>query len=132
MLSSSKINNLKNLFQSYPQIKLVYLFGSQACETSGPLSDYDFAFYIDEKDKKKLFDLKLNLISKLSQLLKSDKIDVVILNMAESPELKYNIIKEGKLIFEREPYKILIEPQILNDYFDFHDLLLRHNLTKAQ
>jgi len=131
MLSNLEIDNLKKLFQSKSQIKLVYLFGSQVSQKTGPLSDYDFAFYIDEKDKKKLFDLKLNLISKLSQLLKSDKIDVVILNMVESPELKYNIIKDGKLIFEREPYRILIEPQILNSYFDFHNLLLRYNLTKA-
>ena len=131
MLSNLEIDNLKKLFQSKSQIKLVYLFGSQVSQKTGPLSDYDFAFYIDEKDKKKLFDLKLNLISKLSQLLKSNKIDVVILNMVESPELKYNIIKDGKLIFEREPYRILIEPQILNSYFDFHNLLLRYNLTKA-
>ena len=131
MLSNLQIDSLKKLFQSKSQIKLVYLFGSQVSQKTGPLSDYDFAFYIDEKDKKKLFDLKLNLISKLSQLLKSNKIDVVILNMVESPELKYNIIKDGKLIFEREPYRILIEPQILNSYFDFHNLLLRYNLTKA-
>jgi len=131
MLSKFQINSLKSFFQSNSQIKLVYLFGSQVSQKIGPLSDYDFAFYINEKDKKKLFDLKLNLISKLSRILKSDKIDVVILNMVESPELKYNIIKDGKLIFEREPYRILIEPQILNSYFDFHNLLLRYNLTKA-
>jgi len=131
MLSNSQMDNLKGLFQSNPQIKLVYLFGSQVSQKTGPLSDYDFAFYVKEKDKKKLFDLKLDLIGKLSQILKSDKIDVVILNEVESPELKYNIIKDGKLIFEREPYRLLIEPQILNDYFDFHNLLLRYNLTKA-
>jgi len=131
MLSGIQIDNLKSFFQSNSQIKLVYLFGSQANKTSGPLSDYDFAFYIDEKDKKKLFNLKLDLIGKLSKFFKSDKVDVVILNMVESPELKYNIIKEGKLIFEREPYRLLIEPQILNNYFDFHNLLLRYNLTKA-
>ena len=131
MLSKFQIDNLKSFFQSNSQIKLVYLFGSQVNGTAGPLSDYDFAFYIDEKDKKKLFDLKLDLIGKLTQILKSDKIDVVILNIVESPELKYNIIKDGKLIFERTPYRILVEPQILNNYFDFHSLLLRHNLTKA-
>ena len=131
MLSKFQIDDLKSFFQSNSQIKLVYLFGSQVSQKIGPLSDYDFAFYIDERDKKKLFNLKLNLISKLSRILKSDKIDVVMLNMVESPELKYNIIKDGKLIFEREPYRILIEPQILNSYFDFHNLLLRHNLTKA-
>jgi len=131
MLSNLQMDNLKKLFQSKPQIKLVYLFGSQVSQKTGPLSDYDFAFYARENDKKKLFDLKLNLIKELSQLLKTDKIDVVILNEAESPELKYNIIKEGKLIFEKEPYRLLIEPQILNHYFDFHNLLLRYNLTKA-
>jgi len=131
MLSNLQIDSLKKLFQSKSQIKLVYLFGSQVSKKTGPLSDYDFAFYLEEKDKKKLFDLKLDLISGLSRILKTDKIDVVMLSEAESPELKYNIIKEGKLIFEKEPYRILIEPQILNSYFDFHNLLLRHNLTKA-
>ena len=122
---------LKSLFKSYPEIKLVYLFGSRAMGKSGPMSDYDFAFYLDEKDKKKMSDLKLVLMAKLGHLLKTDKIDLVILNIAEGPELKYNIIKEGKLIFEQEPFKVLIEPKILNEYFDFHSLLLRYNLTKS-
>jgi len=131
MLSLESIQNLNSLFLKYPQIKLVYLFGSQASQKTGPLSDYDFAFYLEEKDKKKSFDLKLDLISSLSRILKTDNIDVVILNEVESPELKYNIIKEGKLIYEIEPYRLLVEPRILNDYFDFHYLLLRFNLTKA-
>jgi len=131
MLFLESIKNLNSLFLKYPQVKLVYLFGSQASQKTGPLSDYDFAFYLEEKDKKKLFDLKLDLISSLSRILKTDNIDVVILNEVESPELKYNIIKEGKLIYEIEPYRLLVEPRILNDYFDFHYLLLRFNLTKA-
>jgi len=53
-----------------------------------------------------------------------------MLNLIEGPELKYNIIKEGKLIYEKEPYKVLIEPRILNEYFDFRMSLLRYNLTK--
>lgn len=124
------LQQLESVFKNYPEIKLVYLFGSRATGKSGPLSDYDFAFYLDEKDKKKMSDLKLVLMAKLGHLLKTDKIDLVILNMAESPELKYNIIKEGKLIFEQEPFKVLVEPKILNEYFDFHSLLLRYNLTK--
>jgi len=132
MLSKLQMDNLKKLFQAKLQIKLVYFFGSQVSQKTGPLSDYDFAFYLEEKNRKKLFDLKLDLISGLSRILKTDKIDVVILNEAESPELKYNIIKEGKLIYETEPYRLLVEPRILNDYFDFHYLLLRYNLTKAQ
>ena len=129
MLSLETIKNLNDLFLKYPKVKLVYFFGSQAKNEAGPLSDYDFAFYLEEKDTKKLFDLKLDLISNLSQILKTNKIDVVILNEIESPELKYNIIKEGKLIYEIEPFRLLIEPRILNDYFDFHYSLLRYNLT---
>ena len=55
---------------------------------------------------------------------------MVILNLAESPEFKYDVIKNGKLIFEREPFKVVVEPRILNEYFDFRDLLLRYDLTK--
>jgi predicted nucleotidyltransferase len=131
MLFLESIKNLNSLFLKYPQVKLAYLFGSQVSRKTGPLSDYDFAFYLEEKDKKKSFDLKLDLISSLSRILKTNNIDVVILNEVESPELKYNIIKEGKLIYEIEPYRLLVEPRILNDYFDFHYLLLRFNLTKA-
>lgn len=125
------IKALIRIFKSFPQIKLVYLFGSKASNKQGPLSDYDFAFYLDEKNEKKIFNLRFKLMDKISQKLKTDKVDVVILNIAESPELKYNIIKQGKLIFEREPFKVLIEPRILSEYFDFHNLLLKYNLTRT-
>lgn len=122
---------LKDIFRDYPEIKLVYFFGSRAINKSGPLSDYDFAFYFNKINKKKILDIKFILFDRIGRLLKTDKIDIVILNLAEKPELKYRIIKEGKLIFEREPYKLLAEPKILNEYFDFHNLLSRYNLTKA-
>ena len=78
-----------------------------------------------------MLDLKLVLIDKIARLFKTDKVDVVLLNLVEKPELKYRIIKEGKIIFEKEPFKILAEPKIINEYFDFHNLLFRYNLTKA-
>jgi hypothetical protein len=58
-------------------------------------------------------------------------IDIVILNLARSPELKYQIINGGRLIYEKEPFKVLIEPRILNEYFDFQKMLLKYNLTEA-
>lgn len=95
------------------------------------MSDYDLAFYLDEKDVQKIFKIKFELQDKISRLLETDKVDIIILNIAESPEFKYSVIKEGKLIFEKAPYAPLIEPKILTEYFDFHALLLRHNLTRA-
>ena len=126
-----KNDKLKKLFKSYSSIKLAYLFGSMARGEDGPLSDYDFAVYFDDDlDKKKMFDIKLILMGELSRLLKTNKLDVVVLNMTESPEIKYNIIKEGKLIYEGEPFKVIVEPRILNEYFDFRSSLLKYNLTK--
>lgn len=125
------IKKLKKIFASCPNVKLAYIFGSQAREDTGPLSDYDFAIYFDGLDKKEMFDVKLELQSKLSRALETDKVDVVVLNLSKKPELKYNIIKQGQLIFDREPYKVLVEPKIMNEYFDFHQMLKRHNLTKA-
>jgi len=122
---------LNKVFQSYPQIKLVYLFGSQAKGEVGPLSDHDFAIYFDEKDPRKMFDIKLEVLGQLSGVLRSDSIDIVILNLSEIPELKFNVIKEGDLIYEEEPFRVIVEPKILNEYFDFKLLLDRYGLTKA-
>ncbi len=122
---------VKGVIQDHPEIKLAYLFGSQATGRTGDMSDFDFAFYADEKDTRRLYDLKFTLSDKISRTLKTDKVDIIILNLTESPELKYNIIKDGKLFYCEEPFKVLIEPRILNEYFDFHDLLARYHLTKA-
>src|SRR3989304_9620093 len=129
--NSKIINKIKHVFLSHPEIKLLYLFGSQVNGKTGPISDIDFAFYADEEDKKKLYELKFVLMDKISRALKTDNIDIVILNLTESPELKYNIIKDGDLIYEKEPFKVIAEPKILNEYFDFYDILARYNLTKS-
>ncbi len=128
MKESSKLNLI---FKSYDEIKLVYLFGSRARQDQGTLSDYDFAVYFDTRDKKRMYDIKFRLFDRLSRLLKTDKIDIVILNLTEAPELKYLIIKEGRLIFERKPFKVIVEPEILNGYFDFQSHLLRYGLTRT-
>lgn len=125
-----ELEKIKNIFGKHPTVKLAYFFGSKAMGTSGPLSDYDFAVYLDEKDTEKMFEIKFKLNDEICRELKTDKVDIVILNITESPEFKYDVIKNGKLIFEREPFKVVVEPRILNDYFDFRDLLLRYDLTK--
>jgi len=130
-MALKELEKLNNIFSEYPEIKLVYFFGSRAEGNAGPMSDFDFAFYADEKDRKKLFSLKLALMERVSLLLRTDKVDISVLNLIEGPELKYFIIKNGKLIFEREPFKVIVEPRILSEYFDFHTQLSHHNLTGA-
>lgn len=121
---------LASIFKLLPRVKLVYLFGSRASGKVGPLSDFDFAILLNEKDAQKRFKIRTDILSKLSEALNTDKIDVVVLNDTKSPELKFSIIKDGKIIYEKEPYKVLLEPKILNEYFDFMDGLKRYGLTK--
>lgn len=126
-----EFKRLNPIFRAYPEIKLVYLFGSRATGSEGPLSDYDFAIYLDTKDKTRMHEIKVDMIVSIGRLLKTDRIDVVILNLTGSPDLKYMIIKEGCLIYEKKPFKLIVEPRILNEYFDFQKMLAKHNLTKA-
>ena len=122
---------LEPVFKLYPQVKLVYFFGSKARGNGGPLSDYDFAIYLDESDAKRRFEIRLELMAKLSMCLKTDDVDVCVVNDIDAPELKYNIVQEGKIIYEEEPFKVLIEPHIFHDYFDFIYGLRKYGLTKV-
>jgi len=127
-MDNQKIKGLIKIFKQFDSLKLVYLFGSQANKKHGELSDHDFAFYIEEK-KVEAFQISLAIAAQISLYLMTDNIDTVIINHIDSPELKYSIIKEGKLIYEIEPYKVIIEPKIMNEYFDFRFLLRKYSLT---
>lgn len=136
MIENIDKEKLNKIFEKFPAIKLVYFFGSMASGQAGPLSDYDFAVYFDlkksdEKDREQMFDIKFKLMDELSRVLKTDKVDVAILNLAEEPEFRYNVIKNGKLIYDQEPFRVLIEPKILNEYFDFRYFMQKYDLTKA-
>ena len=88
-------------------------------------------FFLDKKDKKEIARIQFQLMDELALFLGTDKVDVVVLDSSKTPELKYNILQEGKLIFEREPFRVIVEPRILNEYFDFHLSLKGHGLTRA-
>ncbi|MDD3156021.1 MAG: nucleotidyltransferase domain-containing protein [Candidatus Pacebacteria bacterium] len=118
-MDKKDIKKLQQIFKKYPKVKLVYFFGSRNRGSFNKESDYDFAAYIKEEDNIEMFDLRLKLMDEISKILKNDNIEVVILNDLDNPTLKFEIIKEGSLIYSVEPYKITLEPQILNEYTDF-------------
>jgi uncharacterized protein len=130
-LDKKELDALKSVFRRYPEIKLIYLFGSRSRQSYGPTSDYDFAVYFGNSTSRRMFSIKLDLMGHISRILKTDRVDIVILNLTKSPELKYAVVKEGIVLFEREPFKVIVEPKILNEYFDFHTMLSRYGLTKA-
>jgi len=128
MLTEDTITKISELCERFPKVKLLYLFGSQAKGAAGPLSDYDFSVYIAPEESSDPF-LLPELGAALSKILSSDKIDICDLAKLDAPELAYEIIN-GELLYEVEPYKMLIEPFIMNIYFDFKMGLRNNFLTK--
>ena len=117
---------VEKTFSKEKAVLFCYLFGSTASAKTISTSDIDIAIYLDEKKCKDFFEKRLELIAKLSKELKKD-VDVVILNTAP-PLLKYVVLKEGKLIFERdESKKIDFELRSINEYFDFKPILDMYN-----
>ena len=114
------IDKIKNFISKQKYIQLSYLFGSSATGKTGPLSDIDIALYLNPNLSRKQFFMKeLLLRSELGKILKTNKlIDVVIMN--ETPvSLNFEIIKHGKIIFERNrDLRINIETEIMSRYLD--------------
>jgi len=128
MLTQETTTRIAELCRAYPEVKLMYLFGSQADGSAGTLSDFDFAVYIEQGESMDPF-LLPELGVKLSKILGSNKIDVCDLATLNIPELAFDII-QGELLYEVEPYKLLVEPLIMNIYFDFKTGLRNNFLTK--
>lgn len=116
------LKKLKNFFLEEKEILFCYLFGSAAHGKTIPKSDVDLAVYLDNKRCKDFFEKRLELIAIFSQKLKKEA-DVVILNTAP-PFLRYVVLKEGKLIFEKNRgERIDFELKAINEYFDFKPVL---------
>ena len=104
------------------KINTFYVFGSQATGKAGKLSDYDFAVLMDDKIlPEKYGDYQIKIISELLRLIKADHIDLVILNDKKIPLLlKYNVIKEGKILFEKnKSNRVDLEVNILRRWLDW-------------
>lgn len=125
-MNIEKYKNQLNKIFNENGVEFAYLFGSLAYQNHTLQSDVDLAVYLNKKTEKDFFDRRLDLIKKASQLFKRDS-DIVILNTAPI-FLKYVIIKEGKLIFNKNDSKrIDFELKSLNDYFDYMPTLEIYN-----
>lgn len=118
----------KQLAEKY-NINTIYLFGSQSTGKPHPKSDYDFAAQFGEAVKPdQYFDLKLKLMWEISRLVKSDKVDVVVLNEKKnSLALKFRIIKEGKILYvDDDIIRSRLEHKIMSYYLDRQYYFKRH------
>jgi hypothetical protein len=110
-----QINLLPDLFLKDPNIVFVYLFGGLAREKRKPLSDVDLGVYL--KNPKR-FNF-LSLFGKISKVLGTDEIDLVILNSAPL-SLAGRILRNKKILIDKAPFlRHQYESRILREFFDF-------------
>ena len=112
---------VKGITCDFPEIKLIYLFGSRAKKRVGPQSDYDFAVLTDPKQSGE--DLRASIAHTFSLRLAYDGIDVVLLN--NSPiDLAYAVVLNGIRLYEKTiEIRIDYEAYVLGRYFDFLPVL---------
>ena len=124
---------LGKFFQTHDCVELAYLFGSAAKNKAGPLSDIDIGVYLSAGMTKAQRDQKrLELIAKLTTVLKNDKIDLLIINDTP-PVLNFEIIKPNVLVLARDhDLKLDVEQRIMSRYLDrkYHEDFLNRTLMK--
>lgn len=114
---SSRMELLEPLLAGDSRIVFAYLFGGLASGRQRPLSDVDIAVYLDSSDEKA--EVKLDIIGSLSDTLKTDEIDLVILNDAPT-SLIGRILRRKRLIVDKQPFlRHTFESLVLRQFFDF-------------
>lgn len=121
-LTTLQKSKLRRIFRGNPAIKVVYLFGSQARGDADAASDFDFAVFVDPKKKKKAFDILLELNSSIALTLRTDRCDVVLINLLDNIILKNNIVNQGVVLYEVPGYRLNLELAIVGEYRDFRIL----------
>lgn len=123
MLPGNLAERLRRTFSRYEEVGIAYLFGSRARGDSSEDSDADFAIML-LKEFSDPYDL-FRLIQDLAEAMEIEdrRIDLIILNDAHL-ELRYRVLSEGIIVFERDAEKrIDFEIKTLKGYLDFKPFL---------
>ncbi len=114
--------------QKRDEIRVVYLFGSQARGTVANSSDIDIGVLLNENFvKESVYGYRADLTAELISLLRTDKIDLVVLNHAP-PLLSHRVVRDGIVIHcKDESERIAFEVKMLNRFLDTAPLRERQN-----
>ncbi len=108
-----------NYLEAREDVAFAYLFGSMVSGKPAPLSDVDIAVYLTEGD---FSEKRLELIGDLSDILGTDRVDLVILNTAP-PGLRARAVRSRTVLADRQPFtRHAFESKALRVYMDFSKL----------
>lgn len=93
------VEKLKKALAGRPEIRFAYLFGSYASGKADSLSDVDVAVFVNEgvTNNDYAYGYKAELTAELMAAVKTNSVDVVVLNEA-GPFLRSQIIRDGVII----------------------------------
>jgi predicted nucleotidyltransferase len=113
--------DLPGALVNFPEISLVYLFGSQVTGQAGPMSDTDLAFLDSSSDEDTT--IQTCFQHALALALNNNRIDVIRLRCAPV-ELAYAVIAGGKLHYQKDNLtRVEYEARVLSQYGDYLPVL---------
>jgi predicted nucleotidyltransferase len=104
--------------RSHRRVVFAYLFGGLTRGKPAPMSDVDIAVWLTSS--RNADNIKLDLFDKLSEILGTDEIDLVILNACENLPLAAQILMTCKVVVDKAPFeRHKFESLTMRKYFDF-------------
>jgi len=119
---------LNRALQKRDEVRIVYLFGSRASGTVNNISDIDIGVLLNEDFvKESVYGYRADLTAELVSLLRTDKVDLVVLNQAP-PLLSHRVVRDGIVLHcKDESERIAFEVKMLNRFLDTAPLRERQN-----
>lgn len=110
-----------------PDVVALYLSGSVASRQATPLSDVDFAVWLDPSSSSDhRFDVRLKLLQQVTRILGTDSVDLAVLNDAPTVT-RYHLLRGSKRLYTSDhEQRIALEIQALKAYFDWFPSLRLH------
>ncbi len=112
----NKIKDINYIFEKYPHIYSVFLFGSYAAGRETPLSDIDICYLSTaELDDS----IESGIAEEICLFFKTDEVDFVSF-LKLSIRTKYDILVNGKIIYLSNEEKFCdIKEMVIREYLDF-------------
>lgn len=115
------IQQIDQLAKENPDIKIVWLYGSRARNTAHKNSDYDIAIAFNNFPKDQID--KLQRIQNLQfewQDITGSKNFISLVDINNIPTyLAFSIINEGKIITNKDDYRLIKEEQRIMQQYEF-------------
>ncbi len=128
------MHQIRTILSQNQWVSFAYLFGSRAQGKAGSRSDWDIAVYITDAElERNPVWQKIKLEDEISLALKTDNIQVVILNGLDAPLFAFNIISKGIVLADKnQESRVTFECNTLRRFHDWQYYLDRHLGRKTE